>query len=111
MKQKKPRGGQIFLRGGASWSPMYCADVCVTGAPAWHTVNLSEPCLLRHPTCLMFINLAKNDAGEGQNTNTLACGPNLCMKRVVLFSNTKCNFDVAPISQSARYCLPPPPLM
>lgn len=28
----------------------------------------------RHrPTCVMFINLAKNDAGEGQNTNTLAC--------------------------------------
>ena len=42
---------------------MYCADVCVTGAPAWHMVSLSEPCLLRHPTCLMFINLAKNDAG------------------------------------------------
>ena len=62
---------------------MYCADVCVTGAPAWHTVSLSEPCLLRHPTYLMFINLAKNDAGEGQNTNTLACGPNLCIKRVV----------------------------
>ena len=25
----------------------------------------------------MFINLAKNDAGEGQNTDTHACGPNL----------------------------------
>ena len=83
MKQKKPRGRQIFLRGGASGSPMYYAHICVTGAPAWHTVSLSEPCLLRHPTCLMFINLAKNDAGEGQNTNTLACGPNLCIKRVV----------------------------
>ena len=56
---------------------MYYADVCVTGALALHTVSLSEPCLLRHPTCLMFINLTKNDAGEGQNTNTLACGPNL----------------------------------
>ena len=42
---------------------MYCADVCVTGAPVWHMVSLSEPCLLRHPTCLMCINLAKNDAG------------------------------------------------
>ena len=62
---------------------MYCADVCVTGAPAWHTVSLSEPCLLCHPTCLMFINLAKNDVGEGENMNTLACGPNLSMKRVV----------------------------
>ena len=62
---------------------MYCADVCVTGAPTWHTVSLSEPFLLRHPTCVMFINLAKNDVGEGQNMNTLACGPNLCMKRVV----------------------------
>ena len=60
---------------------MYCADVCVTGAPAWHMVSLSELCLLRHPTYLMFINLAKDDAGEGQNTNTLACGPNLCMKK------------------------------
>ena len=80
---KNPRSGQIFLRGGASWSPMYYADVCVTGAPAPYMVSLSEPCLLRHPTCLMFINLAKNDAGEGQNTNTLACGPNLCIKRVV----------------------------
>ena len=53
---------------------MYYADVCVTGAPAWHMVSLSEPYLLLHPTYLMFINLAKNDAGEGQNMNTLACG-------------------------------------
>ena len=56
--------------------------MCMTGAPAWNTVSVSELCLLRHLTCLMFINFAKNDAGEGQNTNTLACGPNLCMKRV-----------------------------
>ena len=62
---------------------MYCADVCVIGAHALHMVSLSEPCLLHHLTCLMFINLAKNDAGGGQNTNTLASGPNLCIKRVV----------------------------
>ena len=62
---------------------MYCGDVGVTGAPAWHMVSLSEACVLRHLTCLMFINLAKNDAGEGQNMYTLACVPNLCIKRVV----------------------------
>ena len=74
--EKPSKRADIFER-GASWSPMYCADVCVTGAPASHMVSLSEPCLLRHPTCLMCINLAKNDTGEGQNTKTLACGPNL----------------------------------
>src|SRR5215216_5425099 len=79
--EKPSRRADIFERRSLV-EPMYCADVCVTGAPAWHMVSLSEPCLLRHTTCLMFINLAKNDAGEGQNTNTLACGPNLCMKRV-----------------------------
>ena len=25
----------------------------------------------------------ENDAEKGQKTNTLACGPNICMKRVV----------------------------
>ena len=62
---------------------MYSADVCVIGAPVWHTVSLSELGLLRHPTCLIFINLVRNETGKGQNMNTLACGPNLCMKRVL----------------------------
>ena len=62
---------------------MYYADVCVIGVPAWRTVSFGVPCLLHTPTCLMFINLAKNDAGKGQNAKTLACGPNLCIKRVV----------------------------
>ena len=25
----------------------------------------------------------ENDAGDGQHMNTLACGPNICIKRVV----------------------------
>ena len=62
---------------------MYCVDVCVTGAPVWHTVSLSEPCLLRHGDLSNVQRFGENDAGEGQNTNTLACGPNLCMERVV----------------------------
>ena len=50
----------------------------------------------------------KNDAGKGQNTNTLACGQNICMKKGgLMFEYPMHNFDVAPVAQSARYCLPP----
>ena len=39
--EKPSRRAYIFERGSLE-EPNYCTDVCVTGAPAWHTVSLSE---------------------------------------------------------------------
>ena len=80
--EKPSRRADIFERRILMEPNVLCGCVRDKGT-GMHTVSLSEPCLLRHPTCLIFINLAKNDAREGQSTDALACGPNLCMKRVV----------------------------
>ena len=75
---RKPRGAQTTV---VMW---------VTGAGARHTGSPREPCLSRTRSQTVaasdlsaIYKFDPKNAGKGQNMNTLACGPNICMKRVV----------------------------
>ena len=92
---------------------VYCADV--TGARVWHTASLREPCLLRLQSQTVvssdssaIYKFGKN-AGKGLNTNTPACGPNICMKRVVSCSNIQCTTLMWHLSHKAQSIARPAP--
>jgi hypothetical protein len=62
----------------------------VIGAGARHMGSPREPCLLHTRSQMVAASdsstvykFGKKNTGKGQNTNTLASGPNICMKRVV----------------------------
>ena len=105
----------VKVRGAQSTVLMWVT----AGARAWHMGSLTKPCLLRTQSqtvstsnsCAIYKFGKKNNAGEGQNTNTLACGPNICMKRVVWCSNTQCTTLVWHLSHNAHSIANQPPPM
>ena len=83
----------------------------VIGAQAWHTVSLSEPCLLRPQSQTVAASNSSAVYKFGKETHEKgSVHEHTCMwtkymyeKGGLMFKYPMHNFDVAPVAQSERY--------